>query len=369
MKLLVSSLNLSWTAAIRLVSLAVFALALLVIPSEPTCADYPSVIRIGIAGVGVGNRPYSGGSTVSIVHTCGLLEKEFEGTGIKVNWIFYKGAGPAVNEAIADGQLDFALQGDLPAIVGRAGGLQTKLLVASGALANTYLAAPTGSTVHNISDLKGKTVANFKGTNLELAAARILAQVNLTESDLNLINLETANIKAALVAKQVDAGFGQLDLLMLRDQGFVTIPYSTKGHSLLLTRQSHLLVTTDFASKYPAIVSRVVKVTVEAAYWASQEPNRGQVFAIWSKVGVPAKYFAEDYKGDSMKVRNSPLFDQFMTGRYKAAAAEALQFNLVRNQVEIDDWIDRGPLTAALASLHLQNYWTPLDQDGHPAGG
>jgi sulfonate transport system substrate-binding protein len=56
--------------------------------------------------------------------------------------------------------------------------LQTKLLVASGGFANTYLAAPIGSQVHSISDLKGKTVANFKGTNLELAAARILAQAD-----------------------------------------------------------------------------------------------------------------------------------------------------------------------------------------------
>ncbi|MGA2411350.1 MAG: hypothetical protein ABSG46_13300 [Candidatus Binataceae bacterium] len=67
------------------------------------CADMPAVIRIGVAGVGVGNRPYSGGASVSIVHSCGLLEKEFNGTGIQIVWLFYKGAGPAVNEAIADG--------------------------------------------------------------------------------------------------------------------------------------------------------------------------------------------------------------------------------------------------------------------------
>jgi sulfonate transport system substrate-binding protein len=329
------------------------------------CAELPTVIRIGIAGVGIGNRPYSGGSTVSIVHACGLLEKEFSSTGIKIDWIFYKGAGPAVNEAIAGGQLDFALQGDLPAIVGRAGGLQTRLLVASGGFANTYLAAPVGSPVHSLADLKARTVANFKGTNLELAAARILATVHLTESDLNLLNLENAGIKAALASKQIDAGFGQLDLLMLRDRGLVTIPYSTKDHSLKLTRQAHLLVTNDFDERYPAIVDRVVKVLVGAAYWASQEQHRNEVFAIWSKAGIPAQYFAEDYKGDSMKLRNSPLFDQFMTTRYQAAAAEAISFDLVRDKVDVANWIDRGPLDAALANLGLRNYWPQLDQDGH----
>ena len=348
-------------------SLIILAAVLLSTVGKLACAELPAVIRIGIAGVGVGNRPYSGGATVSIVHACGLLEKEFNGTGIKVDWIFYKGAGPAVNEAIADGQLDFALQGDLPAIVGRAGGLKTKLLVASGGYANTYLAAPTGSQIRKIEELRGKTVASFKGTNLELAAARILAQAGLAENDLNLLNLDNASIKAALAAKQVDAGFGQLDLLMLRDQYLVTIPYTTKGQSLRLTRQAHLLVTEDFNEKYPAIVDRLVKVVVGAAYWASLEQNRHQVFTIWSKVGIPANYFAEDYKGDSMKLRDSPLFNQFMIDRYEAAAAEALNFNLVREKVDVASWIDPGPMNAALTSLHLQNYWPQLNQDGLPA--
>jgi hypothetical protein len=32
----------------------------------------------------------------------------------------FKGAGPAVNEGFANDQLDFAYQGDLPSLIGRA---------------------------------------------------------------------------------------------------------------------------------------------------------------------------------------------------------------------------------------------------------
>ena len=53
-------------------------------------------------------------------YTDGGLEEEFKKDGVKVQWTFFKGAGPAVNEALVNKQLDFAWQGDLPSIVHRA---------------------------------------------------------------------------------------------------------------------------------------------------------------------------------------------------------------------------------------------------------
>lgn len=49
-----------------------------------------------------------------------LVEKEFAAAkDIKIEWTFFRGAGPAVNESVAAKQLDFFLLGDLPAIVGQ----------------------------------------------------------------------------------------------------------------------------------------------------------------------------------------------------------------------------------------------------------
>lgn len=80
--------------------LAVFTLA--------AQAQNPATVRIGVATGGVGTPPRTGGSTTGIVNAQGLLEKEFERDGIQVQWIFFKGAGPAVNEALVNKQLDFA---------------------------------------------------------------------------------------------------------------------------------------------------------------------------------------------------------------------------------------------------------------------
>ncbi|HWT38795.1 MAG TPA: nitrate ABC transporter substrate-binding protein, partial [Paraburkholderia sp.] len=71
-------------------------------------ADKPAVIRIGVAQQGAGDPPTFGGSPAATVQQLQLVEKEFAADGIKVEWLFFKGAGPAVNEAIADKSLDFA---------------------------------------------------------------------------------------------------------------------------------------------------------------------------------------------------------------------------------------------------------------------
>ena len=88
------------------------------------------VLRIGVAAAGGGDPVTFSGSSLGIVRNQQLLEKAFAGSGTEVQWFFFKGAGPAVNEALSNQQLDFAYQGDLPAVVGRSNGLDTRLLAA-----------------------------------------------------------------------------------------------------------------------------------------------------------------------------------------------------------------------------------------------
>jgi sulfonate transport system substrate-binding protein len=331
-------------------------------------ADQPTVIRIAYAGVGIGNRPYASSSSAAVVHARGQLEEEFKKDNITIKWIFLPGAGPAVNEAFANGIIDFAFQGDLPAVIGKAGGLKTKLLLASGIRQHSYLAVPADSHVTSLADLKGKKVALFKGTNLQLAAVRILEGHGLASKDMREINMDTATGKAALLTKDIDAAWGGNDLLQLRDQGTAKIIYITKGDSPNYLRHSHLMGTEDFISKYPDITRRIVKQTVLAAQWIGQnEQNPTAIYNLWTKSGIPFNDFKEDDVGDiSIKVKAaSPLFDEYLTTRYKAAVADAKRFGLIRSTVDVDAWIDRSFLNAVLKELNLEHYWPEYDANGN----
>ncbi|MEL1619785.1 aryl sulfate ester ABC transporter, partial [Acinetobacter baumannii] len=93
--------------------------------------------RIAVPDVSAGSS-HSGGGVVDVLYTRQLLEKEFANDGIAVKWSFFKGAGPVVNEAFANGQVDFAYLGDLAAIIGKSGGLDSRLLAATARGVNHY---------------------------------------------------------------------------------------------------------------------------------------------------------------------------------------------------------------------------------------
>ena len=166
-------------------------------PAAVRAADLPKEIRIGVAGVGTGNRPVVGGAYVATAANNGDLENEFKKDGVAVKYVYFAGAGPAVNEALANGQLDFAYQGDLPALVAKAGGLPTKLILAAGRFSAIYIGVPVDSPYRTLEDLKGKRVAVFKGTNLQLAFYNVLTSRGLKDSDFKTINMSTYDGNAA----------------------------------------------------------------------------------------------------------------------------------------------------------------------------
>jgi sulfonate transport system substrate-binding protein len=329
-------------------------------------ADQPSEIRLVFPGVGNGNRPFVGGHTTAVMHLKGMLEEEFRKDGIKVSWTFLRGAGPAVNELYANGLADFSLLGDLPSIVGRASGLKTKVLAATAIRGNTYLAVPSDSTIQSIKDLKGKRVAIFKGTNIQLSVAKLLESNGLTEKDIKAINMDTATSRAALITKDIDAAFGDYGLLGLRDQGTVKIVYTTLGDPRFL-RHCSFIGSEAFITKYPEITQRVVKTLVLAAKWTSElEKTPTTVFQLWAKSGYPYANFKEDSKGQSLRVLSSPLVDTYLTTQYKQQILDAKRFGLIKNTFDWNSWHEPKFLAATLKELGLEGYWEPINADGKP---
>ncbi|AOZ03586.1 nitrate ABC transporter substrate-binding protein [Cupriavidus sp. USMAHM13] len=328
----------------------------------------PEVIRIGVAQPATGQPPTFAGSSLSIAHARGWLEEAFKPSGTRVEWYFFKGAGPAVNEALTNRQLDFALQGDLPAIVARAAGLKTRLVLATGVRANIYIGVPPDSPLKTVSDLRGKRVSLFKGTNMHLPALRLLEANGLTDKDLRLLNLDTAGYLAALTTRDIDAAIGAMDILRLRDKGAVRILYSSKNQSPIYTRQSHVLVAEAFADQYPEATRQLVKNAVEAARWASDEGHREDVLRTWARAGTPYDHWKEDFDGEPLRVRLNPNFDPFLVSRYKDAAEQAYRFRLSRARIDVDQWIDTRYLKAALNDLGLQTYWPVYQPNGKILG-
>jgi sulfonate transport system substrate-binding protein len=345
------------------------AAAVLVGVAPTVAAAEPLTIRFGFASTGVDNRPFSGGTPAATAHAGRYVETALkDDPDIKVEWYFFKGAGPAVNEAIANGQLDFAWQGDLPSVIGRANGLKTKILMANGAHAPMYLAVPVGSPINSVKELRGKKVVIFRGTNNHLAAVKVLAANGLSERDLQVLNMDNATTTAALASKYVDAAFGNYPLISLIETERAKIVYTTKGDNPAFERHSAVLVTAAFEAAHPRIVTKIVKALVEAAHWSSDEANRDALMEIWARSGTPAAVFRYDFDGQPLRYRNSPVIDPFLIEQYRSQARLAKEFGLLRRDVDVKGWFELRYLDQALKDLGLEDYWPRYGTDGKPLG-
>ena len=241
-------------------------------------------------------------------------------------------------------------------------------MLATGVRSNIYLAVPPDSPIQSVKDLRGKRVAIFKGTNAQLPINRVLEANGLQERDLRSINLDQGTTLAALTTKDIDAAFGNINLLRLRDKKVARIVFSSKGGSPIFTTQSHVLVTEEFAQKYPEVTRRIVKTFVKTAKWASDEGNREEVLRLWAKAGTPYEHWREDYDGEPLRVRINPNFDPFLIARYKDSVEQAYRLKLSRAKFDVDQWIDQSYLKSALKELNLENYWPVYQVNGKILG-
>jgi len=337
-----------------------FALSAVFAPSTQVFAETkPTVIRLASPVVGTGNRPVGYGNYYATVQTLGLLEKEFQKDGIKVQWNNFKGAGPAINESYANGLVDITWLGDLPALIGKSSRLDTKLIAFAGSSDNTYLVVPQGSSAKSIADLKGKRIGFFKGTALHLSIINTVKKYGFSEKDSRFINTDGPVAYSALASGDIDALWSTSALLPLVDRGVGKVIYTTKQEPAPYRVSGYVLVNSKFEQKYPETVQRVVNVLVQQAAWESDPKNKTELMKLWAKSGVPYSNLVYAYNGVDLKRHEAPIFDAYNISLVKHKLQAGKDLKLIRGDINVDQWIEPKYVNNALKTLNLQNYWTP----------
>lgn len=343
-------------------------LAALPFGSLAQASALPSVIRLASPDFGSGDKKFPGANALAVLKANGWLEEEFRKDGVKIEWSLFRGAGPAINEALSAKQLDIVHLGDLAGVIGRSRGLATRLIAGGGRNSNSYLAVAPGSGIKSFADLKGRKVSVLKGTAFQRPFNRLLADAGLTERDIRVINMDWPTSKAAVVSQDIDATFGGTDLHLLLDKG-VSLPVSTKRRGGAYTIQSGIIAAQDFLDQYPDATVRLLKQFVRAAHWASDEANREKLIQLYAEAsGQPPLVFRAELEGEDLLARHSPRIDEDLISGYQAVVADALKQGLIRADVDVGAWAAPRYLNEALLQLKLQARWPDYDANGLAKG-
>ncbi|MBB3911811.1 ABC transporter substrate-binding protein [Sphingomonas desiccabilis] len=323
--------------------------------TQPALAETPpKVIRVSAIGA-PGQRIAT--SYMGILQAQGLLEKEFARDGVRIQWLVLDGAGPAQNEAIANGLTDFANYGILPNIIGRGRGLRTRILASYG-YSNSYVIARPDLPIRSVRDLKGRTIGVDVGHVPHLALTRLLAENGVASGDVRIVAMKTPDALAALAARRIDATIGPVNLLSLVEQRKAQLVFSSKGRKTEATNIGAFVVADDFARRYPETTKRVAKAYLRAVHWAAQPANRERYLAFVARASnTPLALVRQDNAGEQIRDKANPLPVLAYRNRVAAAATFSLEQKLVRKPVDTRGWVDARFIVAAAHELGQLRYW------------
>jgi sulfonate transport system substrate-binding protein len=317
----------------------------------------PQRIHIGLGGNPY-NKPFISGA-FGYAQEQALFDREFAKEGIKVQYHFFKGFGPASNEALANGSIDFAAYGDLCGVVSKAAGLKIHVLAIMGGAGDTYIIAPVDSPVHSFDDLKGRRIALPKGTYMDLSFNRILKDKGLKESDFKIFNLTAIDGLAAVASGAVEAQIGSYASLDLVNRGCAKLIYSTADENSPGDYKSfsEIVVREEFESKYPDVVRRVIKVIVQANSYLADEAHRETAIRLTEKTGVPALLARQELGNKSLRWVYGLSVDPDAIARLKTTVAFAKERGIIRNDIDVDQWVRPQYLRKAYQDLGIEDQW------------
>ena len=305
-------------------------------------------IRIAVPDLSAGTQN-SGGGLTDVLRSQQIFEKAFADQGIKIQWNYFKGAGPVINEAFANDQVDLAYLGDLAAIIGRSNGLDTRLLSATARGVKQYLGVVPGSGIKTLQDLKGKRVAVFRGTATQLSLNGALASQGLSEKDLKIINLDFNAAVAALAAKQIDATWGGSNLSSLQAKGLAEIPLTTKDLGGAGSVQAVLVGSGKFVDAHPEVVAKLLKAQQQAVQWLTDDNNKQAYIELVSGLAsYPPVILTNDLKDQKLSEVFPSTLDPVFLGKLQDAVDLASKERLIRKPFQVSDWVVPGLAAAGI---------------------
>lgn len=280
-----------------------------------------------------------GASGILVAKEKGFLVEELKPYGVEIEWTNFA-AGPPMNESFAAGQQDIGFIGDVPLLVAKASGQETKAIANAGYNPNTSaLVVAKDSSITDVAQLKGKKVAYVKGSFGHHLLGLLLEKAGLSFSDIQEINLPVTDIANTVQSGQADAGIiWDPNLIKSINAGQVKV---LADGTNIKRNSCYYFATENYIKDNPKVIEAYIKAINKSYEFIKSNPDE-----------------AANLIADITKLSKEEVLDVFSKYTYEAAIDE-VDINELK---QVESFLRDQKLTTAKVDIdsfvdtqHLKN--------------
>ncbi|MEU0548398.1 aliphatic sulfonate ABC transporter substrate-binding protein [Micromonospora sp. NPDC005979] len=215
-----------------------------------------------------------------------------------VEWSLFE-SGPALTEALKAGSIDIGQVGEAPPVFAAAGKIPFSIVGTSAPIPQgEAVLVKAASGYRSFADLKGKTVALNKGSNVHWLLVRLLEANKMTLRDINVKYLKPAEGRPAFDSGQVDAWVIWDPYFALAEQPGVRVLADATG---LASNREYVLAAPDAVTKRTDDVRAFLQKYREVTDWGIANPQER------ARVLAPELKISEDVTSRALSRSAKPL--------------------------------------------------------------
>ena len=233
-------------------------------------------------GIRIGYQKYG---ALVLLKARGTRETALRPLGTTVTWSEFP-SGPPLLEALNAGAIDFGTAGEAPPIFAQGASPELRYVATEPpAPRGEAILVPKDSPARSVADLRGKTIALNKGSNVHFLLVRALEQAGLPYDAVKLAFLAPADANAAFVRGAVDA-WAIWDPYLAAAERATGARVLADGQGIAPNREFYLS-RRAFTEASPEIVSAVIAAIGSIDAWAAGHADTVAA-ELAPAIGVPA---------------------------------------------------------------------------------
>lgn len=276
---------------------------------------------------------------IKVADKLGYFDEEFKDDGIDIE-VKQFARGAEMVEGFASGAVDIGLLGDQPVIQGKSNNIDLKII-------STFFTSDTGygfvatkeSGIKSLEDIKGKKVGVMVGSTLHQLFINYLNSIGLTQKDVKIVNLTSADTLTALKAKEIDCAVIAEPQMTPAVESGCTLVTTAVGYNKIVTVVGG---RTEFLQENPEISERILKVLDKSLKWI--ENNQQQAAEIVAEATNSTPELAQLYY-DTRENRLGLTSEDIVS--IKNTIDFSLNNRLIKENVDINSVIDDSYLKNA----------------------